>query len=94
MRSFMVVATFKPDTNMDDVLAVVPQEQARLSELQSEGRIGALYLSTASRQTVFLETFGETDDDAVAAVTALPMARWWDLDVFPLNAPVGTRVTP
>ncbi len=93
MRSFMVVATFKPDTNMDDVLAVVPQEQVRLAELRSEGRIGALYLSTPARQTVFLETFGETVDEVVATVEALPMAKWWDLDVFPLNAPAGPEVT-
>ena len=91
MNSFIVVATFKPGTNMADVLAVVPDEQTRVAELQSEGRIGALYLATAARQTVFLETFGDTDDDAAATVQTLPMARWWDLDVFPLNPPVDTQ---
>ncbi len=90
MTSFMVVATFKPGTNMADVLALVPEEQARIAELHAEGRIGALYLATAARRTVFLETFGDTDDDAESAVRTLPMARWWDLDVFPLNPPAGT----
>ena len=92
MSSYMVVATFKTDADMDDVLSLVPQEQTRLAELQSEGRIGALYLATAARRTVFLETFGETGDDAVAAVEALPMARWWDLDVFPLNPGAGAQL--
>ena len=86
----MVVATFKPGTNLADVMAVVPQEQARVAELQSEGKLGAIYLATAARQTVFLETFAESGDDARATVTTLPMAAWWDLDVFPLNPPAGT----
>lgn len=90
MTSFMVVATFKPGTNMADVMAVVPQEQARVAELQAEGKIGALYLATAARQTVFLQTFADSDDEALATVTALPMAAWWDLDAYPLNPPAGT----
>ena len=85
MKAFMVVATFKPGTNMADVMAVVPEEQARIRELQAEGRINALYLATAARQTVFLESFGDDIDDVVAMVNTLPMAVWWDLDVFPLN---------
>ena len=93
MTSFMVVATFKPGTTMADVMAVVPQEQARLDELQAEGRIGALYLATAARQTVFLEAFADSGDEALATVTTLPMAAWWDLDVYPLNPPAGTPVT-
>lgn len=87
MKSFMVVATFTPGTNMADVMAVVPEEQARMAELRAEGRIQGLYLATAARQTVFMESFGEDVDDVVAMVKTLPMAQWWDLDVFPLNPP-------
>ena len=90
MTSFMVVATFKPGTNMAEVMAEVPQEQARLAALQAEGKIGAIYLATAARQTVFLETFAVTGNEALGTVTALPMAAWWDLDVYPLNPPAGT----
>jgi muconolactone delta-isomerase len=91
MKPFMVVATFTPGTNMSDVLAVVPEEQARIAELQTQHRIGALYLATATRQTVFLEMFGDDEDDVVATVTTLPMARWWDLDVYPLNPAAGAE---
>lgn len=87
MKSFMVVATFTPGTSMADVMAVVPEEQARMAELRAEGRIQGLYLATAARQTVFMESFGEDVDDVVAMVKTLPMAQWWDLDVFPLNPP-------
>ena len=93
MKPFMVVATFKPDTNMADVLAVVAEEQARIADLQAEGRIGGLYLATAERKTVFLHVFGEGDDDVVAMVNTLPMAQWWDLDVYPLNPPAVVTET-
>ena len=61
-----------------------------MSELQAEGRINGLYLATAGRQTVFMESLGEDIDDVVAMVKTLPMAKWWDLDVFPLNPPAGS----
>jgi hypothetical protein len=39
------------------------------------------------RGTVFIETFAEDPQEAVATVKTLPMAAWWDLDVFAVNAP-------
>jgi muconolactone delta-isomerase len=83
----MVVATFKPGTHMPDVFAVVPEEQERVRQLQAEGRINTVYLATAARQTVFLESFGIDIDDVLAMVNTLPMAKWWNIDVFPLNPP-------
>ena len=87
MNPFMVVATFKPGTHMPDVFAVVPEEQERVRQLQAEGRINTVYLATAARQTVFLESFGIDIDDVLAMVNTLPMAKWWNIDVFPLNPP-------
>jgi muconolactone delta-isomerase len=85
MDTFMVVATFKPDTSMDEVFAVVAEEQAKVAELHAAGRLGQIHLATASRQTVFLEVFASNVDDADACVRLLPMSKWWDLDIFPLN---------
>jgi muconolactone delta-isomerase len=90
MKSYMVMATFRSGTSMDEVLAVVHEEQVRLSELQAQGKVGALYLATAVRQTVFLEVFASNPDDVEKTVATLPMAKWWDLDVYPLNPPAGT----
>ena len=89
MKPHMVIAKFKPGTSMQEVLEVVHEEQARVAELKAEGRIGALYLATAARQTVFLEIFASDPDDAEQTAKTLPMARWWDLDVYPLNPPAG-----
>lgn len=84
----MVVSTFRPGTDMAEVMQVVAEEQAKVAELKAAGQIGAIYLSTVTRGTVFLEIFADDEDAAHAIVTSLPMAAWWDIDVFPINLPV------
>ena len=87
MEKFMVVCTFKQGTEMSDVYAVVAEEQAKAAELQAAGKIGAIHLATLSRGTVFIEAFAATLEEATATIQSLPMAIWWDIDVFPLSAP-------
>ena len=87
MEKFMVVCTFKQGTEMKDVYSVVAEEQAKAAELQDAGKIGAIHLATISRGTVFIETFAENLEGATATIQSLPMAVWWDIDVFPLSAP-------
>ena len=93
LSAFMVVATFKPGTSMEEVLTVVAEEQAKVAELQSAGLIGEIRLATASRRTVFLEVFGSSPNDVESCVRTLPMAKWWDLDIFPLNEAATPQVT-
>jgi muconolactone delta-isomerase len=83
---FMVVCTFRAGTDMTDVFAVVAEEQAAVAALTAAGRIGEIRLSLA-RGTVFIAAFGTDTDDATATVRSLPMARWWDVDVYPIAAP-------
>ena len=71
---------------MTEVFATVAEEQAQAAALTAEGRVGSIYLSL-ERGTVFIETFAEDPQEAVATVKTLPMAAWWDLDVFAVNAP-------
>lgn len=85
LNASMVVATFRTGTSMEEVLTVVAEEQAKVAELQAAGTIGEIRLATASRQTVFLEVFGSSPEEVDASVRTLPMAKWWDLDIFPLN---------
>ena len=92
MNAFMVVATFKPGTSMGEVLGVIAEEQAKVAELQATGSIGEIRLATAARQTGFLEVFGPSVEDAALTVRMLPMAKWWDLDVFPLNEAARPQV--
>ncbi|MEI7860793.1 MAG: hypothetical protein WCI26_13295 [Acidimicrobiales bacterium] len=83
MEAFMVVSTFKEGTVMAEVFAVVAEEQAQVKILESEGRLGSIHLALA-RGTVFIEVFADDVDQAAETVRALPMSKWWDLDVFPL----------
>ncbi len=87
MDKFMVVCTFKKGTVMSDVHAVIADEQAKAAELQSAGKIGPIHLATISRGTVFIETFASSVEEATSIIQSLPMATWWDIDVFPLSAP-------
>lgn len=87
MNKFMVVCTFKEGTVMSDVYDVVAEEQAKAAELQSAGKIGPIHLATIARGTVFIETFATSAEEAEVIVQSLPMAEWWDIDVFPLSAP-------
>ena len=87
MDKFMVVCTFKKGTVMSDVYDVVAEEQAKAAELQAAGKLGPIHLATLSRGTVFIETFATSVDEATSIVESLPMAVWWDIDVFPLSAP-------
>lgn len=87
MDKFMVVCTFKEGTVMSDVYGVIAEEQAKASELQSAGKLGPIHLATLSRGTVFIETFATSSEEATSIVKSLPMAVWWDVDVFPLSAP-------
>ena len=86
MMTHVVMCTFKPGTVMSDVFAVVEEERAHVAALAAEGRIGSVHLSP-ERGTVFLEIFADDADAARATAETLPMARWWDLDVFPVAAP-------
>ena len=86
MNTYMVIATFHPDTDMRDVLAVVDEERAHVKVLMDEGRLGSIHISMP-RRTVFIETFAADEAAAAATVASLPMSRWWTTDVYPTPAP-------
>ena len=92
MNTYMVVATFKPDTEMTEVFAVVGEEVAQVEVLKAAGRMGSGHISMP-RGTVFLEIFASDENAAADAVRTLPMSKWWDLDVYPCPAPTLPAVT-
>jgi pyridoxamine 5'-phosphate oxidase family protein len=87
LPTFMVVATFKPDTDMGEVMTVVVEERAQVDVLKREGRMGSGHISQP-RGTVFLEIFAANEANAASTVKTLPMSKWWDLDVYPCPAPI------
>ena len=86
MNTYIVVATFKPNTNMQEVFAVVAAERAQVVVLRSAGQLGFVHLSLA-RGTVFLEIVAADETQASAVVNSLPMSRWWDIDLYPTVEP-------
>ena len=46
-----------------------------------------MVLCTFRKGTVTSEVFAESSDGAAGVVATLPMAQWWDIDVFPEAAP-------
>ena len=90
MTTYIIVASFKPNTNMQEVFAVAKEEQAQVAALRSAGRLGAVHLSMA-RGTVFLEIIAPDETQAAAVVASLPMARWWNLDSYPTVEPTQPR---
>ena len=86
MSTHIIIATFKQETNMKEVMAVVAEERAQVVRLKQEGRLGAVHLALA-RGTVFLEIFASDAVEAEATARTLPMARWWNIDVYPVVLP-------
>ena len=84
MSQFMVVATFKAGTNMQEVFALVEEEKVAVSQIQESGRLGGIRLAVP-RGKVFLDVFADDDASAEAVVMKLPMAKFWDLEVYPLS---------
>jgi hypothetical protein len=84
MNAFMVVSTFKPNTDMSEVMKVVEDEKAAVKVLQADGRLGQIFLAVPHGK-VFIEAFGDDAATAEANVRELPMATWWDLQVYPLS---------
>ena len=83
MATHMVICTFRPGTVMDDVSAVVTEDEAQVAARERDGRLGSVHLSL-ERGTVFLGVFADDPAGAGETVHTLPMAAWWDLDVLPI----------
>ena len=86
MRTFIVVASFSPETDLPQMNTVIAEEVAQVQALTAAGRLRAVHVSV-TRGRVFLEVLAVDESAARATVDTLPMARWWDIDIFPTMAP-------
>jgi muconolactone delta-isomerase len=84
-QTFVVVATIRDNTNFADMAALRADEEKRLEELQSDGRIGAHHIA-AARRTVFLEVMAIDEDQVVETLAILPFHKFFDLDIYPTSA--------
>jgi hypothetical protein len=86
VSEFMVVCTFKEGTVMSDVFAVVAQEREAVAVMQSDGRVGEIKLATPQGK-VFIQAFANDVETAHANITTLPMATWWNIEVYAIVPP-------
>jgi muconolactone delta-isomerase len=88
MSEFMVVCTFKPGTDMADVMAVVAQEREAAAAMHADGRLGEIKLATPQGK-VFIQAFADDAQTAQANIETLPMAAWWDIEVYAIVPPAA-----
>ena len=86
MATFMVTGTFSPETDLPLMNSVLAEEIAQVEVLKAEGRLGSVHISPA-RGRVFLEILAEDAAEAKATAESLPMAQWWEIDVYPTVGP-------
>jgi hypothetical protein len=91
MNSFMVVATFKEGVTQEEIRPLIPAEQAQAKLLEAQGLIGVIKVAMQKR-TVFIEAFGQDDQSALETIYSLPLAKLWDIELFPITPPAGTNV--
>ena len=86
MSTFIAVATFSPETDLPQMNAVIAEEVAQVRALTAAGLLGAVHVSP-TRGRVFIEVRADDEHAARAVVETLPMAKWWQIDLFPTMAP-------
>ena len=87
----MVVATFKEGVTQEEIRALIPAEQAQAKLLEEKGLIGLIKVAMPKR-TVFIEAFGQDDQSALETIYSLPLAKLWDIELFPITPPAGANV--
>ena len=87
----MVVATFKEGVTQEEIRALIPAEQAQAKLLEEKGLIGLIKVAMPKR-TVFIEAFGQDDQSALETLYSLPLAKLWDIELFPITPPAGTNI--
>ena len=87
----MVVATFKEGVTQEEIRALIPAEQVQAKLLEEQGLLGSIKVAMPKR-TVFLEAFGQDDQNVLGTIHSLPLAALWDIEVFPTTPPAGSSV--
>lgn len=85
MATFIAVASFA-ETDLPLMRAVIEEEVAQVRVLTAEGRLKAVHVSP-TRGRVFLEVSAASEEEARATVESLPMAQWWEIEIYPTMAP-------
>ena len=86
LRTFVVVATIRPDTDFVEMMGLRADEQEQIARLQAAGRIGTDHVAP-SRATAFLEVFASDEEQVMQTLATLPFNPFFDVDVYPIASP-------
>jgi len=84
VMEFMVSARFRPQ-NQAEILARIPQEQARIKALREQGTVEALYVSS-DRSHVWIVMQGESQDQVQKELESLPLYPYMEVAITPLSS--------
>ncbi len=93
LRTFVVVATIRADTDFAEMMALRADEQEQIARLQAAGRIGTDHVAP-SRATAFLEVFASDEDQVRETLGTLPFNPFFDVDIYPIAASAETGSAP
>lgn len=79
----MVSASFRPQ-DQAEILARIPQEQARIQTLREQGTVEALYISS-DRSHVWIVMQGESQDQVQKDLESLPLYTYMEVAITPLS---------
>ena len=90
MNEYLVIATFKDGVTPEEIRALIPAEQIRAKELNDQGLVGFIKVAMPKKK-VFIEAFGENEENVLKSIKSLPLAALWELEVFETTPPAGSK---
>lgn len=79
----MVSATFRPQ-DQAEILARIPQEQARIQTLKEQGTVEALYIGSDLTH-IWIVMQGESQDQVQKELESLPLYPYMQIAITPLS---------
>jgi muconolactone delta-isomerase len=79
----MISASFRPQ-DQAEILARIPQEQARIQTLREQGTVEALYISS-DLSHVWIVMQGESQDQVQKDLESLPLYPYMEVVITPLS---------
>jgi muconolactone delta-isomerase len=79
----MVSATFRPQ-DQAEILARIPQEQARIQTLKEQGTVEALYIGSDLAH-IWIVMQGESQDQVQQVLESLPLYPYMEIAITPLS---------
>ena len=79
----MISASFRPQ-DQAEILACIPQEQARIQTLKEQGTVEAHYIGSDLAH-IWIVMKGESKDQVLQVLESLPLYSYMEIAITPLS---------